>query len=134
MAFTQRGSAEINVTPLIDVLLVLLVIFLIVMPTMVKFEAVMTPTPPEQGGEYVQSLVVRVHADTSVVLVDEGREIPLDTGGQLAGGLRSHLPARTQVVFLELEDDVQWGHVVSTIDTIHGVAPMTPVALKVADE
>jgi len=133
MAFTRRGSAEINVTPLIDVLLVLLVIFLIVMPTLVKFEEVMTPTPPELGGEYVPSLVVRVHADTSVVLVDEGREIPLEAGGQLVGGLRSHLPEQTQVVFLELEDAVQWGHVVSTIDTIHGVAPMTRVALKVPD-
>ena len=134
MAFSRRGGAEINVTPLIDVLLVLLVIFLIVMPAMVKYEEVATPTPPELGGEYVPSLVVRVHADLSVVLVDEGREIPLEPGGQLAAGLREHLGQRTHVVFIEMEDAVQWGHVVSTIDTIHGVAPMTAVALKVADE
>ena len=49
-ASAPQASSDMNVTPLIDVLLVLLVIFLIVMPTMVKFEAVMTPTPPEQGG------------------------------------------------------------------------------------
>jgi biopolymer transport protein ExbD len=132
MAFSLRGRPEINVTPLIDVLLVLLVIFLIVMPINVKLEPVSTPTPPEQGGEYAPSLIVRVRADLSVVLVDEGREIPLDAGGQLAAGLRAHLREQTHVVFVELEDEVRWEHVVGMVDTIHGVAPTTQVALMAA--
>jgi len=133
MALTRRGGAEINVTPLIDVLLVLLVIFLIVMPNLVKFEEVSTPTPPEQGGEYAPSLIVRVRADLSIVLVDEGHEIALDAGGQLAAGLRQHLRERIHLVFVELDDDVQWGEVVATVDMIHGVAPRTQVALKVPE-
>jgi biopolymer transport protein TolR len=134
MAFSQRGRPEINVTPLIDVLLVLLVIFLIVIPNLVKYEEVTTPTPQELGGEYAPSLVVRVRADLSMVLVDEGREIPLDAGGQLAVGLRQHLREHHHVMFVELEDEVPWGEVVAAVDTIHGVAPMTRVALKVPDE
>ena len=134
MAFTRRGGAEINVTPLIDVLLVLLVIFLIVMPNLLKYEEVLTPTPPEDGGEYVPSLIVRVRADLSIVLVAEGGEIPLATGGQLAAGLRQHLREQTHLVFVELDDDVQWGEVVATVDTIHGVAPRTQVALKVPEQ
>jgi biopolymer transport protein ExbD len=133
MGFSRRGSAEINVTPLIDVLLVLLVIFLIVMPNLVKFEEVSTPTPPEQGGEYAPSLVVRVHADLSVVLVDEGREIPLGAG-EMSAGLRTHLRATTHVVFIELDEAVRWEDVVATVDAIHGVAPSTRVALKVPGE
>jgi biopolymer transport protein ExbD len=133
MAFSQRGRAEINVTPLIDVLLVLLVIFLIVMPSLVKFEEVATPEPPADG-DALPSLVVRVRADLSVVLVDEGLEIPLDSGAQLAVGLRQHVRERHHVVFVELDDEVPWGEVVSAVDTIRGVAPMTRVALKVPEE
>ena len=75
MAFTRRGSAEINVTPLIDVLLVLLVIFLIVMPSITTYQPV--DTPPSEGDDVAEyaALVMRVKPDLSVVLVDEGREL-----------------------------------------------------------
>src|SRR5688500_9477648 len=110
MAFSQQGRPDINVTPLIDVLLVLLVIFLIVIPKVMLYEEAQTPTPPDEGGEYVPSLIVRVGADLSVVLVDEGQEIPL-SAGQLSAGLRAHLREQTHVVFLELEEEVRWEHV-----------------------
>ena len=129
---TRRSGAEINVTPLIDVLLVLLVIFLVVMPSITTYEEVHTPTPPEHGGEYAPSLIVRVGADLSVVLVDEGREIPL-AASDMPAGLRAHLRQTTHVVFVEVEDEVLWEHVVSTVDTIRGVAPSTLVALKVPE-
>ena len=41
----SRNGPEINVTPLIDILLVLLVIFLVVMPVMMTKEEVETPQP-----------------------------------------------------------------------------------------
>jgi biopolymer transport protein ExbD len=131
MAFTRRGSAEINVTPLIDVLLVLLVIFLIVMPSITTYQPV--DTPPSEGDDVAEyaALVMRVKPDLSVVLVDEGREIALEAG-EVPAGLRAHLRATTHVVYIELDDEVQWGHVVSTIDTIHGIAPATQVALMAA--
>src|SRR6187551_2148137 len=109
MAFSRRGSAEINVTPLIDVLLVLLVIFLIVMPSITTYEAVETPADDGEGlGEHA-ALIVRVKPDLSVVLVDEGREIALEAG-EVPAGLRAHLRDTTHVVYIELEAEVQWGH------------------------
>ena len=39
-------SSDINVTPLIDVLLVLLIIFLVVMPIMMKMETLNIPRKP----------------------------------------------------------------------------------------
>ena len=43
----SAGRGSINVTPLIDVLLVLLIIFLVMMPLMAKLETV--DLPPQQA-------------------------------------------------------------------------------------
>jgi biopolymer transport protein TolR len=131
MAFTRRGSAEINVTPLIDVLLVLLVIFLIVMPNLQAYEPVHTPSDAEAGGEQA-ALIIRVKPDLSVVLVDEGREISLEAG-EVPRGLRAHLRETTHVIFIELDEAVPWGDVISTVDTIKGIAPAAQVALMADD-
>src|SRR5215203_546883 len=104
MALSRRGSAEINVTPLIDVLLVLLVIFLIVMPSITTYEQVDTPSDDAGTAEYA-ALIVRVKPDLSVVLVDEGREIALEAG-EVPAGLRAHLRETTHVVYIELEAEV----------------------------
>ena len=132
MAFSRRGSAEINVTPLIDVLLVLLVIFLIVMPSITTYEQVHTPSDDDAGAAEHAALIVRVKPDLSVVLVDEGREIVLEAG-EVPAGLRAHLRDTTHVVYIELEAEVQWGHVIATVDTIHGIAPATRVALMATE-
>ena len=42
-------QSEINVTPLIDVLLVLLIIFLVVMPLLIKMESVQVPHELPEG-------------------------------------------------------------------------------------
>jgi biopolymer transport protein ExbD len=131
MAFTRRGSAEINVTPLIDVLLVLLVIFLIVMPSITTYEEVHAPTD-EAGLVEHAALIVRVKPDLSVVLVDEGVEIPLEAG-EVPRGLRQHLRETTHVVYIELDEAVPWGDVISTVDTIKGIAPTAQVALMADD-
>ena len=44
-------SSEINVTPLIDVLLVLLIIFLVVMPIMMKMETLTIPRKLDDQNE-----------------------------------------------------------------------------------
>src|SRR5688500_5559863 len=125
MAFSIRGKGgEINVTPLIDVLLVLLVIFLIILPQGVKFEPVAMPPKHTIHVDPQPHLIVKVHADLSVTIIDEDLETDLQAP-EMAAGLRSHLRDTHHVVFVEMPDDMPWDHVVSTIDTIHGVAPPT---------
>jgi biopolymer transport protein ExbD len=125
---STRGRTEIHVTPLIDVLLVLLVVFLIVMPSVAaSHDGDVAAAEPAPGGP-MPHLVVRVNADTSVVLVDEGREIRLPAG-EVPAGLRAHLRDTGHVVLLEIDDALLWEHVVSTVDTIRGVAPHMRVAL-----
>ena len=123
MAFTQRGSAEINVTPLIDVLLVLLVIFLVVMPAMIKMETIDVPRSEPDVEPLFAPAIVRVHADFSVS-IDEG---PPLVAGDLAAKLRA---IRPNVVFVTFDDGVPWNDVIATVDTVRGATDGATVALK----
>lgn len=128
----SRNGPDINVTPLIDVLLVLLVIFLVVLPAMLKMEQVEVPRESDPSTEPFAYLTLKVHADLGVTLVDEDTEIQV-SGADLPASLRAHLRSRLHIVFVEFEDGVPWRDVVGTIDTVHGVAGDTHVALKVRE-
>ncbi len=129
----SRNGPEINVTPLIDILLVLLVIFLVVLPAMLTKEEVEVPRQATDFTEPLANLTIKVHADLSVTLVDEGAEVQL-TAGELPASLRTHLRSTVHLVFVDVEDAVPWREVVGTIDTIRGIAGDTHVALRVGGE
>ena len=111
------GSPEINVTPLIDVLLVLLIIFLVLMPIMVRLETVELPYRIYSSHRDPVMVVVKLEADLSVAL-DDG---PVFPNHELAARLRAKLPD-AKAVFVDSVDSVPWSQVVSTVDTIRGVA------------
>src|SRR5215510_2437100 len=115
MGMATSGSREINVTPLIDVLLVLLVIFLLIMPIMLKTEPV--ALPPRTGEVGAVPLALKLDADLSVS-IDDGPRFP---HRELATRLRGQLP-KVSAVFIDSVEGVPWGLVVSTVDTVRGVA------------
>jgi biopolymer transport protein ExbD len=117
MGLSTTGSREINVTPLIDVLLVLLIIFLVAIPVLLPTETV--EIPPREGDVVPEAapLTLRVDADLSVSF-DDGPRFP---GRELATRLRSPL-AKVNAVFVDAGEGVPWGLVVSTVDTVRGVA------------
>ena len=114
---TTAGSREINVTPLIDVLLVLLIIFLVMMPIMLRSENV--ELPPHVDGVEQEGVVVelKLAADLSVAL-DDGPAFP---NNELPARLRPRVP-NAKAVFVNFTDGIPWGQVISTVDTIRGVA------------
>jgi len=116
-------QSEINVTPLIDVLLVLLIIFIVIMPIMVKSEALEVPRTAEPGTiTEVAPLTVTVKNDLAVVLNDGERDTPIQAS-DLQRTLRPKIAATTQkVVFVDFEDGVPWREVVSTMDTVRSLA------------
>jgi len=117
MGMTTAGSREINVTPLIDVLLVLLIIFLVMMPIMLRSEAVeLPPRVPDTIQEGV-TVSLKLDADFSVTL-DDG---PVFPNRELAKRLRTKL-ANAKAVFVDFVDGVPWSQVISTVDTVRGVA------------
>jgi biopolymer transport protein ExbD len=117
MGMTTAGAREINVTPLIDVLLVLLIIFLVMMPIMIRMEPVALP-PVEPDSIYEGTTVaLKLEADLSASL-DDG---PTFEGHELAARLRPKL-ANAKAVFVDIVDGVPWFGVIAAVDTVRGIA------------
>jgi biopolymer transport protein ExbD len=114
---STAGSREINVTPLIDVLLVLLIIFLVMMPIMLRSETV--ELPPHVAGAEQDGVVIelKLAGDLSVSL-DDG---PAFANSELPARLRPRV-ANAKAVFVNFSDGIPWGQVISTVDTVRGVA------------
>ncbi|MBI2374419.1 MAG: biopolymer transporter ExbD [Deltaproteobacteria bacterium] len=118
-----RGSgkvrAEINITPLVDVVLVLLIIFMVMTPILLRELELDIPdkadaaTPPEVA---VDQLVLKIHADGALELNHE----PIDLT-RLSEVLRQTFGSRREkVLFFDADDDALYGDVVHTLDLARG--------------
>jgi biopolymer transport protein TolR len=115
---SDRGTmSQINVTPLVDVMLVLLVIFMVTAPMMQqgvqvnlpKAETKALPAPEE-------SVVVSIERSGKVFI--NATEIP---ASDLRTKLRDMFSVRTKKeVFLKADTDVPYGEVVKTMAEIKG--------------
>ena len=112
----NRSQSSINVTPLIDVLLVLLIIFMIVTPILTKGmqsdipQKVDQPLPPE----YTENqLVVHIGADGSLLLNHQPVGL-LDLAGRLRGVFAQRGCKR--LLFLDADNAVNYGTVIQVMD------------------
>jgi biopolymer transport protein ExbD len=140
-------QSEINVTPLIDVLLVLLIIFLVVMPIMMKMETLEIPRKLEDNETVADQNAVMI-----TITVNPGASITFDKNGNerqinasdLLSTLRPELekwPATSpeKVVFIHFHNDIEWGEVIATMDSVRSLASDVnhdeiKVALKIKEE
>ncbi|HEU0035006.1 MAG TPA: biopolymer transporter ExbD [Kofleriaceae bacterium] len=117
MGMSTGGTRSINVTPLIDVLLVLLIIFMVLTPIVMKLEPIDLRTRDE-GCEPAVPVVVELHGDGTVTIDRE----PAILAGELAGAVRRKMSPRDPVVILDSDDSVPWTDVIAALDTVRGVA------------
>jgi biopolymer transport protein ExbD len=128
---SKNVSSDINVTPLIDVLLVLLIIFLVVMPIMMKMETLNVPRKLDDQNEMpdpnASQLTIKVKASGEFAFNDGSSEqdSPIQMA-DIASTLRKKLEAmpgnQEKVVFVEFEDAVMWNDVVTTMDTVRSIS------------
>jgi biopolymer transport protein TolR len=129
MAFSvgtgKRGpQADINVTPLIDVVLVLLIIFMVMTPVMLKELVAKVPQKqtenvPLPPGESV--IVVELDAHDQLALNGEA-VAPEALGAKVAERLAHD---RQKVVFFKISDDANYGRAVRVMDVCKGAGAHT---------
>ena len=130
MAMGIGGSGirvEINVTPMIDVLLVLIIIFMIITPVAPTGLRTLVPQAPladkEQPTRF-NDIVITVEQDKTVLLNRE--RVDMDS---LAGRLARMVQTRgNDVIFVRGEKDLEFRQVAEVIDIANG-AGLRRVAL-----
>jgi biopolymer transport protein TolR len=109
----RRPMAEINVTPFVDVVLVLLIIFMLTAPFLQGGIGVKLPKASAQGVDLREEIVITVTAEGEIYLNETA--VPW---GDFDRSLRTFLPQGHGRVFLKADEAVAYGRVVEVISRI----------------
>jgi len=131
----KRVTPQMNVTPLVDVVLVLLIIFMVITPLLTKNFWVHTPKQEKEEVERQQleqnptlPLVLRVAQNRTINV--NGAEVPFS---ELADRLRRMFAARDDhVLFFDAADDAEYGFAVEVMDQAREGGAVTIAALTTA--
>jgi biopolymer transport protein TolR len=119
----KKGAlADINITPMIDVLLVLIIIFMVITPLTPRGleTLVPQPTPPNQKQDQSdqRTVVIQVEKDHSMKINQEETTYTEQT---LGPRLEDIFKTRAErVVFVRGEPDLEYQYVAKAIDIAHG--------------
>ena len=124
-------KADINMTPMIDVLLVLIIIFMVITPLTPKGLEALVPQPPPPNQKPNQS-----DQRTVVIVIDKDHKMQINSEAvnedRLQGRLEEIFKTRAErVIFVRGDNDLEYQYVAKAIDIAHGagidkVGLMTP--------
>ncbi|MEP7362747.1 MAG: biopolymer transporter ExbD [Acidobacteriota bacterium] len=114
-------KSEINMTPLIDVLLVLLIIFMVITPLTPKGLETLVPQPPPPG-----TPPSKADDRTVVVIIEKDKSMKINsevtTEEQLGPRLEEIFKTRAErIIFVKGDPDVEYQYVARAIDIAKGV-------------
>lgn len=111
---TQPTMSEINVTPLVDVVLVLLIIFMVTAPILqTGIEVELPQTRTVQAVDPEQRVVITISRDE--LLYYGSQPIHFE---ELGERLRRDVGGGTEPIFLRADEDVRWKTIVTVVDEI----------------
>ncbi len=109
-------SAEPNVVPLCDILLVLIIIFMVITPSLQKGIDVQLPETTDVGGPVSSVIVMTVHRNMKVDINREYHEWELlpDKLDQI------YAPRQEKIIFIKAESKVPFAIVLELMDIAKG--------------
>src|SRR5215470_13289943 len=114
---SHRGSSalgEINVTPLVDVVLVLLLVFMVTAPMMSRGIDVSLPVANQPQIDPETRLEVSVGADGRAYVDNKPMALPL-----LEDAIRGRMEGRAQkVIYLRADESLRYGKVIEVVDVL----------------
>ncbi|MBW8056699.1 MAG: ExbD/TolR family protein [candidate division NC10 bacterium] len=108
------AMSEINVTPFVDVVLVLLIIFMITAPMMIRGIDVQVPRTETRNVQPEERLVLTVTKNKAIFLDDQ--QITLGRLQKVLTGLQKRNPRAA--IFLRADEKVPYGVVVQIMDVV----------------
>ena len=121
---SKKGAkGDINITPLIDVVLVLLIIFMVLTPTMLKELTANVPRKDESNNPPPPNppMVLEISAKSELALNAE--PVAAEALGDKVGERLKH--DRQKVVFFKVDDEAMYGDVVKFMDIVKGAGAKT---------
>lgn len=126
-----KVKPEMNVAPLVDIVLVLLIIFMVIAPTITQgFFVVLPPKPedrptPPPSAEQPNTVTLTIRDDGSIMLNRQHEYPSLDAAAESLpsdlGRMLNDTPTRK--LYVHAEDDVEYGDVVRAMDLAKRARP-----------
>jgi biopolymer transport protein ExbD len=131
---SKEAVPNINMTPMIDILLVLLIIFMVISPKKPhRFESQIPQRPPENQPEQPpdqMALLITISIDSSKYKLNTDEFDNLQALGERLFKALDGRPSDRKSVFIKAPRQINYGEVVKVIDTVKQVGG-APIGLQI---